>query len=91
MSIDSTLASRKKTHGDYKHTAEVIQAMKLIARRGEGTWPGMTAQQKESLDMILHKIGRILSGDPGIADHWHDIAGYATLQERLCDDYEVSE
>ena len=29
--------------------------------------------------MILHKIGRILAGDPNHKDHWVDIAGYANL------------
>jgi hypothetical protein len=33
----------------------------------------------ESLDMILHKIGRIVAGDAAFKDHWVDIAGYATL------------
>lgn len=31
--------------------------------------------------MILHKIARIMNGDPDHIDHWHDIAGYATLIE----------
>jgi hypothetical protein len=35
--------------------------------------------QRETLDMIAHKIGRILAGDPNVEDHWKDIAGYATL------------
>jgi len=35
--------------------------------------------QQEALDMICHKIGRILNGDPDYADNWHDIAGYAQL------------
>jgi hypothetical protein len=34
---------------------------------------------QESLDMIAHKIGRILSGNPNYNDHWDDIAGYAKL------------
>jgi hypothetical protein len=34
---------------------------------------------QESLDMITHQIGRIIAGDPGFADHWRDIAGYAQL------------
>jgi hypothetical protein len=34
---------------------------------------------QESLDMIAHQIGRIIAGDPGFADHWADIAGYAQL------------
>jgi hypothetical protein len=29
--------------------------------------------------MIVHKIGRIVNGDPDVTDHWVDIAGYATL------------
>jgi hypothetical protein len=35
--------------------------------------------QAEALDMIFHKIGRILNGDPNYADSWIDIAGYAKL------------
>jgi hypothetical protein len=29
--------------------------------------------------MILHKIARIVNGDPNWSDSWRDIAGYATL------------
>jgi hypothetical protein len=40
--------------------------------------------QMEALEMIAHKIARILNGNPDHHDHWHDIAGYATLvAERL--------
>jgi len=40
--------------------------------------------QWEALEMIVHKIGRIVNGDPDVTDHWVDIAGYATLiAERL--------
>ena len=36
--------------------------------------------QRESLDMIQMKIrGEYFSGDPGHADHWDDITGYARL------------
>ena len=35
--------------------------------------------QLEALDMIAHKIARIINGDPDYADSWHDIAGYAKL------------
>jgi hypothetical protein len=34
------------------------------------------------LEMIAHKIGRVLAGDPNHADHWDDIAGYARLVAR---------
>jgi len=33
----------------------------------------------ESIDMILHKLGRIVAGDATHRDHFADIAGYAQL------------
>ena len=39
----------------------------------------LKADQQEALDMIAHKIGRIINGDPDYADSWDDIAGYAKL------------
>ena len=33
--------------------------------------------------MILHKLARILNGDPNYVDSWHDIAGYAILVEDI--------
>lgn len=44
-------------------------------------WRSLDPDQKEALEMIVHKIGRILNGDPDYADSWHDIAGYAKLVE----------
>jgi len=37
------------------------------------------ADMREALEMILHKIARILNGNPNYADSWQDIAGYAQL------------
>lgn len=42
-------------------------------------WNSLAADQKEALEMIAHKVGRILNGDPNYDDSWIDIAGYATL------------
>lgn len=39
----------------------------------------MDPDQIECLEMIAHKIGRILNGDPNYGDSWRDISGYATL------------
>jgi hypothetical protein len=33
----------------------------------------------EALDMICHKIGRIINGDANYHDNWLDIAGYSML------------
>jgi hypothetical protein len=31
------------------------------------------------MEMICHKMARIMNGDPNYSDSWHDIAGYAKL------------
>lgn len=33
----------------------------------------------EALHMIMHKVGRIVNGDPMYKDSWDDVAGYARL------------
>jgi hypothetical protein len=50
-----------------------------VIRRAEEGKTRIAADQIEALDMICHKIGRILNGDPNYADSWVDIAGYAKL------------
>lgn len=76
MTVEGILAQRQKTHGDFKSHAELSQALKHIVclRRYK-----LTVSQMEALEMICHKIARILNGDPDHKDHWDDIAGYATL------------
>jgi hypothetical protein len=76
--IDTLLVEREKTHGPYKVKAKIIQDLKCAMELTEG-WDNLNDMQRESLHMIAHKIGRILSGDPNCADHWDDVAGYARL------------
>ena len=49
-------------------------------RRGVN-WKSLDDMQRETLEMVATKIGRILSGNPHEVDHWKDIAGYAQLIE----------
>lgn len=76
--IRDTLTERAMTHGDYSEHAAYTQAIKETMRLAP-KFRHMRGDQRETLDMIAHKIGRILAGDPNFHDHWHDIAGYATL------------
>jgi hypothetical protein len=46
-----------------------------------GGWGSLRADQREALEMIATKIGRILNGNRDHIDSWHDIAGYAKLIE----------
>ena len=78
MNIAELLSERKKTHGDFSDHARITQGLKS-KMHWEDSWEKLTEIHKESLDMIVHKIGRILAGDPNHKDHWDDIAGYAKL------------
>lgn len=72
------ITERGTRYGKFKDGAEIMQSLKDTMRDVDG-WNNLTASQKEALDMIQHKIGRILNGDPTYDDSWKDIAGYATL------------
>jgi hypothetical protein len=42
-------------------------------------WDRLSAHQREALDMIMHKVSRILNGNPNHKDSWVDIEGYAHI------------
>ncbi len=84
QTTEELLTERGKVHGKYLDHAHATQALKTILRielqrRAARGQPPLSLCQIESLDMIVHKIGRILAGDADHADHWDDIAGYAKL------------
>lgn len=72
------ITERGSRYGKFKDGAEIMQELKDVMREVYG-WRNLTPSQREALDMIQHKIGRILNGDPTYDDSWKDIAGYATL------------
>lgn len=76
--VEELITERGSRYGKFKDGAEIMQSLKDTMRDVDG-WNNLTASQKEALDMIQHKIGRILNGDPTYDDSWKDIAGYATL------------
>lgn len=72
------LAERSATHGDFSENARIAQCIKEIMRSSSG-WRRIGPQGRESLEMIAHKIARIIAGNANFPDHWDDIAGYAKL------------
>lgn len=80
MSVDSTLAEREARYGGFSNNASYAQGIKEIMRASK-SWPLLTAVQREALELIASKLGRLLSGDPAYVDNWHDIGGYAKLAE----------
>jgi len=78
--IEQTLEERGKTYGKFKDTARISQTLKsYVATELRNQGKVLTNTQRESMEMILHKIARIVNGDPNYDDSWRDIAGYATL------------
>ena len=81
---EKLLNERRETHGDYTEVARVAQAFRNIMRDTQG-WACMNDTQREALDSMASKFGRLGSGDPNFRDHWDDVAGYATLASMHCD------
>jgi hypothetical protein len=80
--LNETLSTRATTHGDFEDNSYVMQHLKTFLREQDG-WNKLDYHQREALDMICHKIGRILCGNPNFPDHWLDVAGYAQLVENI--------
>ena len=81
---ENILMERQNTHGDYKEVAEMAQLFRKLMRKTVG-WTDMNDAQREALDSMATKLGRIGSGNPHFRDHWDDLAGYATLASMNCD------
>jgi len=78
--VDKTLDARAANYGTFKDGAELMQAIKrTMAAHAAKHDKTFADDQWEALEMIVHKIGRIVNGNPNVTDHWVDIAGYATL------------
>jgi hypothetical protein len=80
--IKSTLDERGSRYGDFCDHAEVTQDFKAVLMDALATRDKVLPPiQQEALEVIFHKIGRIINGDNNYVDSWHDISGYATLVE----------
>ena len=78
--VDAILNERAENYGKFIDGAEVMQMLKrLVHGYIENRGTQLAFDQRESIDMIVHKLGRIINGNPDHVDSWRDIAGYATL------------
>lgn len=78
--VTEVLTERGKRYGTFTGHADVTQDLKgIIADHLRSRTKILCNDQQEALDMICHKIGRIINGDPDYDDSWVDIAGYAKL------------
>jgi hypothetical protein len=77
--VNKILAERGNRYGAFSTHAIITQNIKYQMEITPNWETRLTKDKKEALEMIAHKIGRILNGDPEYKDSWVDIAGYATL------------
>lgn len=79
--INTTFAERGKRYGAFTSHARIAQSIKRAMQNHTNWHTALDDDQREALEMVAHKIGRILNGDPNYADSWHDIVGYTKLVE----------
>lgn len=85
--IDHLFSEKGKTHGSFITHATVTQDLKAVINHHLlDQNRKLEADMAEALDMICHRIGRIIAGSPDFADHWLGIAGYAYLIARHLQD-----
>lgn len=76
--IKATLLDRGAVYGNFHEQAKIIENILYAINQG-AKGKCFEADQKAALEMIAHKIARIVNGNADYADSWLDIAGYALL------------
>lgn len=79
--VHRILNERGERYGSFEANAHTAQTLKQ-AMRGAPGWVLLSNAQREGLEMIQHKIARMLHGDTKYLDNIVDICGYASL---VCD------
>ena len=79
--IKDILIARASSHGQFDVFSSVAQNIK-DAVQASPNWDDLCPVYKEGLDMICHKIARIVSGNPYHIDHIVDLQGYAALMQK---------
>lgn len=84
--IKDTLKERGEKYGEFINHAAISQRLKQVMGDTAG-WQRLTPAMKEALEMLAHKVARILNGDPTYIDSWVDISGYVTLVVQLLEGF----
>lgn len=78
MTIEKTLKQRGLIYGAFADNAETSQILKQTMRQAKN-WDELSYAQQEALEMVQHKISRMLNGNPNYHDNVVDILGYTEL------------
>ncbi len=81
-SMDSILDERGSKYGEFERHASITQSIKR-AMADSPNWSILDDSKKEALEMVAHKIARIVNGDPDYLDSWDDIEGYVRCASKV--------
>lgn len=71
------IESRKTLRGDFKNVAKAhLEFAYAITNNIHGN---LSCEEEVALNMIIHKLARIITASGYDEDSWKDVAGYATL------------
>lgn len=85
--INETLITRRSNYGKFEDNANVTQSLMDVIESSPN-YKKLSNAHKECFHMIFHKIARIVCGDLGYIDNYHDIVGYAKLLEEHLEEVE---
>ena len=79
--LEEILEEREKTHGEFATFSKAYCEFLVVlnSHMDPDTFP---VEAYAALCSIFGKVSRIVAGNPRFADHWDDIAGYATLASK---------
>jgi hypothetical protein len=81
--VKTLIDGRTNTYGEFNENARLTQQMYDVMQLHPG-WARLDYGKRHAAYMIVHKLSRIVEGDPEYDDNWADIEGYARLaKERL--------
>ena len=79
MNINEVLKERASRYGDFKDVATYSQHLKELWYDSIKEDDIISEPMQEAIEMLLHKLARIFSGDKNYRDNFVDLIGYAEL------------
>lgn len=76
--VDAILEERGGRYGTFESNARTCQRLKNVLHSQEG-WYRLSYVQREAVEMMMHKISRLVNGDATYLDTVVDISGYNQL------------
>lgn len=76
--INGVVSERDSRHGGFDKVSRVSQDLKRVMVSSPN-WCHLSDVHKEGLEMVVHKIARVLCGDENYEDNYVDISGYSSV------------